>query len=528
MIYSRTQTLCQHCYEDQLAPGRLRQYIEEFSTPYPYNQFLFGLLADSIRWDMVRSRNLAQFRLFGRFMQSQPLENPLTWEAIEEVLAELGSAKRPNTILMRTCLFDLGHLLAAQGLLERHEIYGAKRRALLPVESAPLRVQSLLIRYADALWQRQTTPADVRKHMDVLVSFWGWCQERGLHTPEVISAGIVKEYLLSLPWQWVCSVCHQNTACNPTERKAPKTCPRCSAIRSLTKMRRYSQNTVRLYRSKLRVFFDWAKINRLVTANPVQDPPIEPSQKIQCYPPEVIEQLCASVANPGADPVEALVLYLILFHAFSTWELRHAQMPDLPLVDGTVQQVPLAQAYYIRVPRPSPSRGKHSPGRPRLRQMFPDAAVSWLKPLLERFEQERQPLVRNTKNPYVLIAQGFAHHSAPVSEGVVTEIVRRASVRVLGMVCYPNVLRKTVATLLSDQEGPGILHWLGWGQQQAFVYAWAPREVISLQPAAPAQKQETLPTANSFTFPSHGERQSAVRLPGSVLQEEDKHHGAST
>jgi hypothetical protein len=525
VIYFRAQALCKQCYDDQLAPARLRRYVEEFTTPYPYDQYLFGLLVTTIRWDLVHSRNLAQIRHFGHFLQLHPLGNPLTWDAIDKLLTDFGSAKRPSTLLLRACLLDLGHLLAAQGLLERHDIYMAKRRALLPIATAPGEVQLLLTKYANALWKREATPADVRKHMEVLASFWVWCQERSFQTPEVISSRIVKQYLLSLLWQWDCSACRQHMACNPAERKAPKACQHCGTLRSVTKVRRYSQSTVRLYRSKLWVFFDWTKSNRLVTVNPVQEPPIQPSQKIQCYLPEVIRQLCSYVASPDADPIEGFVLYLILFHAFSTWELRHVQMPDLPLVNGIIQQVPLAEAYYVRVLRPSPSRGKHSPGRPRLRQEFPDAASSWLKPLLKRFEQTRQPFVENTKNPYVLIAQGVAHHLAPVSEGVVTEIVRRASLRILGMVCSPSVLRKTVATILSDQQGPGILHWLGWGQQQAFAYAWVPREVISPQTLAPVQKQEALPTVESITFPKLVDKPSQVKSPGSALPEENKPHG---
>ncbi len=528
VIYVRSQSLCKHCYEDHLAPERLRRYVQTFATTYPYNQILFDSLAATIRWDTVHIRTLEQFRVFGRFLQAHALSNPLTWDCIEEILARLGSPKRPTVLHLRTCLFDLGHLLSAQRIIESYETYSARRRALLPIKDAPAPMQPLLQRFAADLWKRGESPWNVRQCMDVLQTFWVWCQGQGITSPEMVSTPLIKAYLLALHWHWVCSFCHEQMPFETDERTPPPACLHCGTLRSLSKKRRYSQNTVRQYRSKLRTFFAWAKSQRLVTANPVQGSPIQPTQRIQQYSPDVIRKLCDYVASPDADPVEAFVLYLILFHAFSTWELRHAQLPDLPLVNGAVQQMPLADAYYVRIPRPPPSRGRRTPGRIRLRQHFPEAAASWLKPLLARFEQARQPLLEHSQNTYLLLAHKRAHHCAPVSEWVVTEIVRRASLKVLGSVCSPHILRKTVATLFADQSGPGILHFLGWGQQQAYAYAWVSREIVQPHAVVLPQMSEPLPASESFVFPALDKPEPLSRPSSPSLSEEDHAHGPLT
>jgi hypothetical protein len=238
---------------------------------------------------------------------------------------------------------------------------------------------------------------------------------------------------------------------------------------------------VRGYRGKLRVFFDWAKINHMVISNPVQRKVSASNPSIERYSPEVITDLCRYIPAPNADPVEALILYLIIFHAFSVWELRHAQLPTLyPLHDG-IRLPTLAESYYIFLPKPTPSRGDHSPGRPKVRVDFPTEAASWLQPLLERFEHQRQQVVKNDTNSYLLFSLWTAHHNNPLGVKYVLRFVRRASIRILDKTCTPKVLRKTVGVLFADRAGAGILRFLGWKGQQAFRYTWAQRRIIHPQ-----------------------------------------------
>ena len=88
-------------------------------------------------------------------------------------------------------------------------------------------------------------PANVRDHLEALASFWTWSEQRGIHSPEEVQASLVNDYLLTLYWQWHCSACQGVMAFDPGDRKAPSVCAHCSTIGSLTKEKRYAQNTVR-------------------------------------------------------------------------------------------------------------------------------------------------------------------------------------------------------------------------------------------------------------------------------------------
>lgn len=489
-----------------MAPQGLRKYVMDFTTPYPYNKVLFYLLATTIHWESVTQKTEQKFRAFGRFLQTQPLREPLTWETIEEAIPPLGPTNRKPPKYIRACLLDLGHLLAARGKLESREAYIARRNALLPLKQAPEHLQALLHRFTTWLWERQTVPANVRDHLEALASFWSWCEQHGIQSPEEVQASLVNDYLLTLYWQWQCSMCHGAMAFEPSDRKAPGVCAHCCTIGSLSKVKRYAQNTVRGHRAKLLVFFDWLKIKRMVVVNPVQRTTPAPRPTIRHYPAEAMRQLCASLPVPDADPVEALTLYLIMFHALSVWELQHAELPTVFSLHQDIPQSKLAEAYYVIVPKPAPSLGDPSPGRPDTRLDFPAKAASWLKPLLERFEQQRQERVRNPKNRYLLISPGTARHNTPVGKVYVWEIVRSASLRVLGAACNPNTLRKTAGMLFADRAGAGVLRWMGWDDQQAFAYTWAAREMIHPQERDSSQRTQLQPGAELITFPSPKER----------------------
>jgi len=280
--------------------------------------------------------------------------------------------------------------------------------------------------------------------------------------------------------------------------------------------KRYSQNTVRGHRAKLLVFFDWLKMNHMVIANPVQRKVPSPSPTIQHYPPEVIKRLCEYIPVPAADPVEALILYLVIFHATTVWELRHATLPTLLPLHSDVSLPRLAEAYYLNIPKPVPSLGDRSPGRPDVRLDFPAHAAPWLKPLLDRFERQRQVMVGNPRNRYLFITPHTRRHNTPVGSYYIWKIVQRASVQVLGAACNPNTLRKTAGVMFADRAGAGTLRWMGWDDQQAFKYTWAPREVIQPQQLDGSQDAPSRPSGEPITFPSPKEktRKNDTRLGG--------------
>jgi hypothetical protein len=502
VIHVKAEHLCKQCYQDHIAPKALRSYVTDFTTPYPYNNVLFELLATTIDWEAVNQKMDRKFRAFGRFLQTQQFGEPVTWEQIEAALPCLGPTNRNQPKQIRACLLDLGHVLAAKGKLEGWESYIARRNALAPIKQAPEGMQALFHRYTTWLWGRRTVPANVRDHLEALASFWTWSEQRGIHSPEEVQAALVNDYLLTLYWQWHCSACQGVMAFDPGDRKAPSVCAHCSTIGSLTKEKRYAQNTVRAHRAKLLVFFDWLKINRMVVVNPVQRKIPAPAPTIQHYPPEVIKQFCTYITTFDADPVEAVTLYLIIFHALSVWELQHAQLPTVFSLRQDIAPPRLAEAYYVLVPKPAPSLGDRTPGRPDVRLDFPAKAASWLKPLLERFERKREQMVSNERNRFLLVAPNKARHNIPVGHVFVWKIVREASLRVLGAACNPTMLRKTAGVMFADRAGAGVLRWMGWDEQQAFAYAWAAREMIQPRQRDGKEVAQAQSGAEPLIFPS--------------------------
>jgi len=130
---------------------------------------------------------------------------------------------------------------------------------------------------------------------------------------------------------------------------------------------------------------------------------------------------------------------------------------------------------------------------------FPAKAAPWLKPLLERFERQREQLVSNPRNRYLLIAPNKARHDTPVGHVFVWELVRTACVRALGAPCNPTMLPKTAGVMFADRAGAGILRWMGWDDQQAFAYIWATRQ--TLQPH-PVDSSQAASATEPIIFPS--------------------------
>jgi hypothetical protein len=90
----------------------------------------------------------------------------------------------------------------------------------------------------------------------------------------------------------------------------------------------------------------------------------------------------------------------------------------------------------------------------------------------------------------------------PAGHVFVWQSVRRASLRVLGGACNPNTLRKTVGIMFADRAGAGVLRWMGWGDVQAFAYAWANREMVRPRREVGSDSSRAGPSAEPIVFPS--------------------------
>jgi hypothetical protein len=192
----------------------------------------------------------------------------------------------------------------------------------------------------------------------------------------------------------------------------------------------------------------------------------------------VIKNLCAEIPLPEVDPVEALTLYLIIFYGFTMRELRYAQVP---MVFPVLREQPystLSQSYYIIMPKPLASVGNPNPGRAGNRVDFQSSAAPWLVPLLERFEEHRRSVVQKHYNEYLFVDPRSVRRNTPVSNRVVRQVIRRASLRIIGADCKPQLLRITAMRLLADFAGGSVLHRFGVQSRRAFNYNLVPMEVV--------------------------------------------------
>lgn len=479
-ILIKSRRLCKHCYNDLCASRSLQKYIASYATPFLYNKFLFDLFVTSIDPAAITDKVTSRVKSFGQFLKKQPVPNPLSWEAIVKLLPRLSRTKRTIPKQIRTCLLDVGHMLAARGELENWETYIDRRYALQPIKRAPVCMRDCLRNYADWLWEKQRTFKTVRIHLDAVASFTTWCKLNKVKVPDDISPYVIDQYLQDIRWQWKCSTCARELTARLTDAEIPKICVNCGSSDRIVKIERQSNCFEQSVHSCLKVFFDWMLCERIIPANPVETKYAIGSNRIPHYPTEVIKLLCAYIFSSGADPTEALILYLILFHGLSGDELRRALIPTKVMNDLNASM--LSDEYCLHVPARPTSCNNHSSGRPKQRIDFPPEFVEWLRPLLERFEIQRQQNLSSSSNQYLLVAPNRKKHNVPVSRNFVRLVVRRTSLQVLGAVCLPRILRMTSAVMTVQRGGAGCLRLMSWSAQQAFVYSWAPRKIVHPKP----------------------------------------------
>src|SRR5258708_6099127 len=255
-VIHRKTDLCKSCLQDHLAPKRLSKYVESFTAPTSFNTMLFQLLATTIDWPKVISQTVRRFHAFGAFLQTHRFHEPLTWQIIEDTCSMLRPANQSRIRLIRGCLLEVGYLLAAKGQMESRETYIATRNALGPLKFVPPHLQERVERYTDWLWERKLTPATIRELLAALASFWTWCGQREVQSPEQVSGGLVTEYLLSLYWKWSCSHCQETMPFEPSNRQAPRRCIHCGAIGTPTQTSCFPHQTLASHPPTVHPFFD--------------------------------------------------------------------------------------------------------------------------------------------------------------------------------------------------------------------------------------------------------------------------------
>jgi transposase-like protein len=478
LIANKKNNLCKNCYNNFIAFNGLKRLIENYTSSFEYNQYLFNLLSSEINWEKVDEVVRRRFSNFGKFLQKKFIPNPITWQVIEEVLPEITQDKVRQTKDIRQCLLAIGHILASRGKLETHEKYRKRKVVFSRIEKAAKTYQEILFSYAEFLEKSKRTLENIQNHLQIVIDFLEWCENQGIHSVEIIQPQIIQNYIKRLKSEYYCKRCDFDFSVENS--KQARKCPVCNQIDSVINGKNFSKETIRKYKGKLIVFFDWLKLNRKTIINPVRGIVIPSSAKIQHYPQEMIYKLWEYAQSEKAEPTKALILYLIIAHAFSKTELSTAQIPQVVPLNLEFQTPSLASIYSVTLPHPSASYQKYSPGRPSAAIYFSQSAESWLKPLLCRYENYRNSIVKNPKNSYLLVTLNNALHVKPVTKTFVLTQVREVTFEVLGTPCNIGLLRKTVAVMYADKTNGSILKQFGWEEQQAFFYTWGDRELINL------------------------------------------------
>lgn len=517
------KALCSHHYLDQLAKGTLRKYVQEYTAPFPQNAIYFADLASRINWSApLTAHDLRRFRTIGEFLKVNQLPEVLTWEVIEDARPGYGKANRIKIMLIRSCLLDLGNLYAERGLMKDRDCYLHECR-LHSLKSTPLIFRENVFRFQEWVLGGMLNPKSkpMTEGVDVLANtheqlisavatvnaFLNWCKRNEINSLGEIDAAVVDDYQRTLLWKFRCTKCGE---CVPVDsRGTGEKCvnEQCEARQSYVRVKYLSRNSRIATVSRLRVFFDWALLHEIVSHNPIVSTAtkvgpsaftfvdergrrVEVSGAIRRYDDRVIQQLCTYIVSPEADPMEALVYYLTIFHLLTPTEIRNLRIPSLVSGKSTISESEGKMDYqYLILPAKKASRGKRSVRRTE-QIKFPPKALRWLIPLLERFYERRRTHVRAYQNEYLIVAGNRSRRNKPVSLTYLFKLVQQGSQRLLDGTINLSSLRQTAAVIFSQRSKrrSGVLTMMGYGRKSAIRFNY-----LDSFPLRPTRKKSNRP-----------------------------------
>ena len=187
----------------------------------------------------------------------------------------------------------------------------------------------------------------------------------------------------------------------------------------------------------------------------------------------------------NAQPEEALILYLVIFHLLTLNQLRNVKIPSL--LNNTFSNSTSGDAenyQYLALSSTKPTRGNRPSKRPR-NIKFLRKASPWLVPLLERYYKERNNLGRARHCEYLIATVASARHNKPVSGTYVRTVLKRASLHLLGGTVAISDLRQTAAAVVSQQSKrrSAVLVPMGYSEKWATRFNYL--EALPLTPRPP-------------------------------------------
>ena len=513
--------LCERHQGDSQAATLLREYVNTYKSPFPQNQRYWAQLVSAIDWEAVdngltniEGRDFSRFRAFASFLETYELPDVLTWHAIEQALPRLDQTNAKKIGFIRSCLFELGDLLGARGEMQERGSYLHENGLRRSLQRSPAVFLSQVTGFQQWLLTGMVNP-NVEQSRDALTigpqtmierinavtRFLNFCVTHSTASLAQIGPSLVAKYQETMLWQWECTVCHKRVPLESAESSKKCANTECIGINSYVRIRRLTRGSLGGAISHLRVFFDWAVLHGLVTSNPfstimcggskaftIRDKRgemIEIAEAIRRYDDSVVEKHCAYIVAPDTDPEEAIVLYFIIFHLLTNADLRNLRMPSPAKGDSHMPRTASQARHfeYLELPLPQLTRGKRSVTRKDTKVRFPTKDLIWLRPILERYYEKRATIVKVTHQQHFLVGAGTARSHKSVTKIYVADIVRRASLKVLGGVVTASELRNTAADIVmhhSDRRG-AILTRMGYSALAAIRFNYLERFPLQLK-----------------------------------------------
>jgi hypothetical protein len=517
----KTSQRCRQHHEDCQAPTLLKEYFKSYTSPFPQNQVYMGQLASTLSWEAadnglmrIRGRDLARFRACGSFLETHELPVVLTWHGIDQALPLLGETNSVKIGFIRSCLFELGNLLAERGEIQDRSSHLQEKGIRRSLQRCPALFLSSVSRFEHWLLTGMLNPSlrlslkanpltntslTIAQNISAVIRFLNFCAAHNTVSLTDVGPSVIAKYQQTLLWQWKCKECHNRFAFESVGQGKKCANKECEGVGSCVKIRRLARGTLIAHISHLRTFFDWAQLHQIVPANPfstiscggartftVRDASgrlTEIAQSIRRYDDAKVEKLCAYIVSPEADVEEAVVLYFIIFHLFTNGDLRKLKILS-PLRTNRLSAADRANSFHhLCLPLRQPTRGQRSLTRTHTKIRFPRKARSWLIPILECHYKKRAKLVKTDQQQHFLVGEKTARSNKPVTKDYVADRVRKASLRVLGGVITPSDLRRTAADIVgqrSKRRG-AILTAMGYSRLAATRFNYLERFPLQLR-----------------------------------------------
>jgi len=487
-------------------------------------------LAATINWAAVedgltkiRGRDLARFRAFGSFLETREVPGVLTWPAIDKALPLLGGKNPVKIGFIRSCLFELGNLLADRGEIQDRSSHLHEKGRGRSLQRCPAIFLALVSGFEHWLLTGMLNPTlklslktepltnaslTIIERLSAVIRFLNFCEAQNTVSLTDVGTSVIAKYQQTMLWQWECKECHKRF---PFESGQLNKCANkeCEGVDSYVKVRRLARGTFTAHISHLRIFFDWAQLHQIVPANPfsticcggartftVRDNRgklIEISESIRRYDDATVDKLCAYIVSPEANVEEAVVLYFIIFHLFTNSDLRKLKILS-PLRTNRLSQISdcADSLDHLCLPLRRPTRGHRSLTRTDTKITFPRKALGWLIPILERHYEQRANLVKTGQQQHFLVGGKTARCNKPVTKDYVANRVRNASLRVLGGVITPSELRRTAADIVAQRSKRrgAILTAMGYSRLAATRFNYLERFSLQLKDARATNKPD--------------------------------------